>query len=74
MGWGDGGLFDYSVISGPFFWKFDTESDNMKVKKSLVVVVDYSVTPGPVFWEFDTEFWVQSLDLGLDLTWTHNSE
>ena len=40
----------------------------------MVVVVgwwgglfDYSVTPGPVFWEFDTEFWVQSLDLDLDI-------
>ena len=37
VGWGGGGLFDYSV------------------------------TPGPFFWEFDTEFWVQSLDLDLDL-------
>ena len=27
----------------------------------------YCVTPGPFFWEFDTEFWVQSLDLDLDL-------
>ena len=28
---------------------------------------DYSVSPGPVFWEFNTEFWVQSLDLDLDI-------
>ena len=32
-----------------------------------LMVFDYSVTPGPFFWEFDTEFWVQSLDLDLDL-------
>ena len=49
----------------------------VRASKSLLVgwwgggggggLFDYSVTPGPFFWEFDAEFWVQSLDLDLDL-------
>ena len=63
---------NYSVTPGPFFWEFVTESVNMKVKKVWWWwwgggLFDFSVTPGPFFWEFDTEFWVQSLDLDLDL-------
>ena len=64
-------MLNYSVTPGPFFWEFDTKSVNMKVKKVWWWggggLFDYSVTPGPFFWEFDTEFWVQSLDLDLDL-------
>ena len=77
VGWGGGGgLFDYSVTPGPFIWEFDTKSVNMKVRKVCWWwggvgwwggLFDYSVTPGPVIWEFDTEFWIQSLDLDLDL-------
>ena len=47
VGWGGGGLFDYSVSPGPVFWEFDTEFWVQSLDLDLDHGLDLDLDTGP---------------------------